>query len=94
MVESLDTSWEKRVVSPDKILEKIKPGNTIFLGTGMAEPRTLVKRLMTTKSKNLHDLELIQLGSFGDVISMTGPISRKYRLKTSCCYAYCKSDTN
>lgn len=82
MAESIDKSWEEKTVSPEKVLEKIKPGMSIYLGTGMGEPRTLVKHLLATKSKKLQDLELIQLGSFGDAISMKEPSSKKYRLKT------------
>lgn len=74
--------WEERMVSPDAVLEKIEPGMSIFLGTGVAEPRTLVKHLMASKLSNLQDLELIQLVSFGDAISLDALRSRKYRLKT------------
>jgi len=51
--------WKDKIVSPEEVLEKIEPGMSIFLGTGMAEPRTLVKRLMASKQTNLQDLELI-----------------------------------
>ena len=57
--------WKDRIVKPAEVLEKIKPGMTIFLGTGMAEPRTLVKELMASDRGNLQDLELIQLVSLG-----------------------------
>jgi Acetyl-CoA hydrolase len=63
-------------------LEKIEPGMSIFLGTGMAEPRTLVKRLMASKQINLLDLELIQLVSLGDTIAIDERYARKFRLKT------------
>ncbi len=82
MREAKDRSWEKRIVSPEKALEKIKPGMSIFIGTGVAEPRTLVKHLMTSDEGNLQDLELIQLVSLGDAISPKEVNSRKYRLKT------------
>jgi hypothetical protein len=54
----------------------------IFLGTGAAEPRTLVKRLMASDALNLQDLTLIQMVSFGDAISLEELRSNKYRLKT------------
>jgi acyl-CoA hydrolase/GNAT superfamily N-acetyltransferase len=54
----------------------------IFLGTGMAEPRTLVKHLMASEGSNLQDLELIQLVSIGDTIPIDERYSRKFRLKT------------
>ncbi len=82
MSQSSDMEWQKRVVSPDEVLERIDPGMSIFLGTGLAEPRTLVKHLMASEANNLQDLELIQLVSFGDAVSLKELRSEKYRLKT------------
>ncbi|MBI9087351.1 MAG: GNAT family N-acetyltransferase [Desulfobacterales bacterium] len=79
MAQDSALDWKKRVVSPAKVLERIEPGGSIFIGTGMAEPRTLVRHLMATEAPNLQDLELIQLVSFGEAISLG---STKYRLKT------------
>ena len=70
MRETPEGSWKERVVSPDRVLEKIKPGMSIYIGTGVAEPRTLVKHLMASEAPNLQDLELIQLVSLGDAISV------------------------
>jgi len=75
-------AWKKRLVTPARIIEKIEPGMSIFLGTGVGEPRTLVKHLMTTTVGNLRDLELIQLVSLGDAISLEALKSNTYRLKT------------
>jgi acyl-CoA hydrolase/RimJ/RimL family protein N-acetyltransferase len=74
--------WKDKIVSPENVLEKIRPGMSIFLGTGMAEPRTLVRRLMESGRDNLQDLELIQLVSLGDTVSIDERYSGKYRLKT------------
>ena len=74
--------WKYKVVSPEEVLSKIEPGMAIFLGTGMAEPRTLVKHLMASEEPNLQDLELIQLVSIGDTIPIDERYSRKFRLKT------------
>ncbi len=38
--------WLSRLVPVDEVLSRIRPGMSIFLGTGVAEPRTLVRRLM------------------------------------------------
>ena len=75
-------SWNDRTVSPDEVLARIRPGMSIFLSTGGAEPRTLIKRLMESDAPNLDDLELVQLVSFGDAISVEELSTRKYRLKT------------
>jgi acyl-CoA hydrolase/GNAT superfamily N-acetyltransferase len=69
-------------VSPDAVLKKIKPGMSIFLSTGVAEPRTMVRHIMRSREKNLEDLELIQLVSFGDAISLEALKSQNFRLKT------------
>jgi acyl-CoA hydrolase/GNAT superfamily N-acetyltransferase len=75
-------SWKKKTVSTDDVLRKIKPGMNIFIGTGTAEPRTLVNALMTAEGYFLDDLTLIQLLSFGDAISFKALESKRYRLKT------------
>ncbi|MCE5265946.1 MAG: GNAT family N-acetyltransferase [Deltaproteobacteria bacterium] len=74
--------WKQKIVSPEKVLAKIDPGMTIFLGTGMAEPRTLVKSLMESNQPNLRDLELIQLVSLGDTVAIDERYAQKFRLKT------------
>ncbi len=74
--------WEKRIVSPERVLEKIEPGMCIFLSTGAGEPRTLIKHLMDSRADNLRDLELFQLLSFGDALSIKQLNEAKYRLKT------------
>jgi acyl-CoA hydrolase len=83
MFDDVDSGWEKRLVSPDVSLSRIEPGMSIFLGTGVAEPRTLVKHLTTSEMGNLTDLELIQIGSLGDAISFKNTAhDHRYRLKT------------
>ena len=74
--------WQKQVIPPDKVFEHIEPGMSIFLGTGVGEPRTLVKHMMTSDAANLRDLELIQLVSLGDAISLKALDTNTYRLKT------------
>jgi len=75
-------SWQSAVVSPKAVCDKIKPGMSIFIGTAMAEPRTTIRHLMTSDAKNLEDLELLQLVSFGDAISLQALQSKNFRLKT------------
>ncbi|MBU2515466.1 GNAT family N-acetyltransferase [bacterium] len=82
MPHTTSEGWEKKIVTPDQILEKIKPGMSIFLGTGPAEPRTLVKALTGSEAYNLQDLELLQLVSVGDAISHEELRLQRYRLKT------------
>ena len=76
------SNWESSVVSPEVVLKKIRPGMSIFLTTGVAEPRTMVRQIMGSKAKNLEDLELVQLVSFGEAISLEALKSKNFRLKT------------
>jgi acyl-CoA hydrolase/GNAT superfamily N-acetyltransferase len=82
MRSAISGKWEHLVVSPDTVLASIKPGMTIFLGSGVAEPRTLMKCLIESGLSNTNDLELIQLTSHGDVLSFKDLDYQKYRLKT------------
>ncbi len=75
-------NWEERIVTPQEALSKIEPGMKIFVSTGVSEPRTLMKHLMASDAPNLQDLELIQLVSLGDVITMKELQTQKFRLKT------------
>ncbi len=70
------------LVPADAVFEWIRPGMSVFLSTGAAEPRTLVKHLMKAHSAKLQDLELIQIVSFADAISLKNLQSQKFRLKT------------
>ena len=74
--------WENLVVSPEEVLAHIRPGMTIFLGSGVAEPRTLMKCLIDSGLSNTNDLELIQLTSHGDILSLNKLDYQNYRLKT------------
>ena len=42
MYKAEGEKWEQLVVSPARVLAYIKPGMTIFFGSGVAEPRTLM----------------------------------------------------
>ena len=82
MKKTDSSEWEKKVVDPRKVIEMIEPGMSIFLGTGVGEPRTLVKHLMAAEAANLKDLELIQLVNLADAISLKALKTNTYRLKT------------
>jgi len=77
-----EKGWKSRLVDPEKVLSRIKPGMSIFLGTGVAEPRTLIKSLMASDAGNLRDLEFLQLMSFGQAVSIAEKDAQKFRLKT------------
>jgi acyl-CoA hydrolase/GNAT superfamily N-acetyltransferase len=74
--------WREKRVTPAAVFERMRPGMSVFLSTGMAEPRTLVKHLMAAQNAKLQDLELIQIISLADAISLRNLQSQKFRLKT------------
>ena len=82
MSKPTDHQWKDLVVSPEDVLSHVKPGMNIFLGSGVAEPRTLMKCLVDSGLSNTYDLELIQLNIHGDIFSLRQLRDKNYRLKT------------
>ena len=77
----MQKKWKEKVVKPDKVLEKITPGMTIFIGTGVSEPLTLFRHLKEIKIFSMGmDLEVFQLAT--PAISIQENDSSIYRLKT------------
>ncbi len=74
--------WQQRVIPPEQVLNHIRPGMSIFLGSGVAEPQTLTQQLFAADYPNLNDLELIQLTRHTDFFSLKKLDYKKYRLKT------------
>ena len=75
-------NWQSALVAPETVIGKIRPGMSIFLSTAVAEPRTMVRHLMTSATRSLEDLELIQLVSVGDAVSPQTLQTLNFRLKT------------
>jgi len=77
------SNWEENLVTPESVLNHIEPGMTVFLGTGPAAPRTLMKTLLDVDAHNIRDLELVQLAVQGDtILSLDKLDAPNYRLKT------------
>ena len=74
--------WESLTVSPEQAFNTFEPGMSVFVGTGVSEPRSLVRYLLETKEGNIADLELIQLVSFGEAITPEQISAHRFRLKT------------
>ena len=79
MNKAIGELWQDKFVTPEQVIGKIKPGMSIFIGTGVAEPGTLDRTLINSTAGNLADLELIQLVSFG-VISLGKLRSQQFRI--------------
>ena len=67
----MDSDWQDKLVLPEQVLQHIRPGMTIFLGSGLAEPRTLMKSLIESGLPETNDLEFIQLTSESNFLSLS-----------------------
>ncbi|WDP91700.1 MAG: GNAT family N-acetyltransferase [Desulfobacter sp.] len=77
------TNWEDHLVAPERVLNHIQPGMTVFVGTGPAAPRTLIRTLLDVDKHNIRDLELVQLAVLGETILHLDRLSApNYRMKT------------
>ncbi len=74
--------YKDKLVSVERVLELIKPGNRVFLGSGPAVPALTVQAIVDSDRKNLLDLEIIQLITLGDYLPSDARQTSKYRLKT------------
>ena len=76
----MGSGYRDKIVSAEKAIEKIKPGQKIFCSSAVAAPGKFLTALTQSRAVNISDLEIIQLIALGDYLSQAD--SRKYRLKT------------
>src|ERR1700687_5338904 len=66
---SYDRAWREQysayVATAEEAVKRIRPGQRIFIGTGVAEPLELVSAL-TKRAFELPDSEILHLLTFGD----------------------------
>lgn len=77
-----EKDWEYKIVEPEEIIAKIRPGMSLFIGSAGAEPRTMVRQLLRAGRDRLEDVELVQLLSFGAAVSPEALAAEHLRLKT------------
>ncbi|MBF0389418.1 MAG: GNAT family N-acetyltransferase [Desulfamplus sp.] len=76
-------NWQDHLVSPETVLTRIKPGMTVFIGTGPASPRTIMKVLLNCDVHNLRDIEFVQLTVLGDIVLSAEKLNApNYRVKS------------
>ena len=76
-------NWKMHLTNPVEVLDHIKPGMTIFVGTGPASPRTLINMLLDYDEHNLRDIELVQLAVMGNIVLSIEKLNApNYRLRT------------
>lgn len=62
--------FRSKVIDIDRLVKRIKPGNRIFLSSGVAWPAHTVKGILEKDDIRSYDLEFIQLFSISDLASL------------------------
>jgi acyl-CoA hydrolase/RimJ/RimL family protein N-acetyltransferase len=64
-----DPDWKSKhasqIATPAGAIARLRPGQRVFIGTGVAEPLELV-RAMTARARELPDTEIVHLLTFGE----------------------------
>ncbi|MBN2039684.1 MAG: GNAT family N-acetyltransferase [Spirochaetes bacterium] len=72
--------YKNKIITTDEVIEKIRPGDKIFLSSGVAVPGKTLSHIIQSESTNIQDIEFIQLVALGDYFS-SSENSDKFRLK-------------
>jgi len=75
-------NWQQRLVEAPTIVEQIKPGMTVWIGSGPAEPALLVATLLDSPSLSHRDAEMIQAIAGGPALTAAMAGTNPLRFKT------------
>ncbi|MDQ5984935.1 MAG: butyrate:acetyl-CoA coenzyme A-transferase [Syntrophus sp. SKADARSKE-3] len=76
-----NVNYRDKVIGADKVLELLRPGQKIFISSGVAVPGKILTEIARSENPKTQDLEIIQLITLGNYFSSPEG-SRSYRLKT------------
>jgi acyl-CoA hydrolase/GNAT superfamily N-acetyltransferase len=80
-----DRAWKERykasLATADQAVKRIRPGQRIFVGTGVAEPLELVSAL-TKRAYELPDTEILHLLTFGDAPYAHRELAQYFRVNS------------
>jgi acyl-CoA hydrolase/RimJ/RimL family protein N-acetyltransferase len=77
-----EIDYSSKVISTDQALEKLKPGQKIFVSSAVAAPGKVLSAIAKSGARNIRDLEIIQLITLGNYLPSQHDGYRQYRLKT------------
>jgi acyl-CoA hydrolase/RimJ/RimL family protein N-acetyltransferase len=80
-ITRLGSDFSSKVINTDQVLAKIKPGQKIFVSSGVASPGKVLTAMTQSEARNIRDLEIIQLITLGKYLTSQQNY-RQYRLKT------------
>ena len=80
-----DTNWQEKycdmIATPEKAVAGIRPGQRVFIGTGCAQPHTLVKALVG-RAGRLADTEIVHLLTFGAAPYAQKELTENFRVNS------------
>jgi acyl-CoA hydrolase/GNAT superfamily N-acetyltransferase len=79
--EAWKTEYAELVATPSEAAAHIKPGQRVFVGTGCAQPQSLVNALVE-RSATLVDTEIVHLLTLGDAPYADRRLSRHFRVNS------------
>ncbi|PKN18107.1 MAG: GNAT family N-acetyltransferase [Deltaproteobacteria bacterium HGW-Deltaproteobacteria-6] len=80
-ITGLGSDFSSKIINTDQVLDKIKPGQKIFVSSGVAAPGKVLAAIAGSEARNIRDLEIIQLITLGNYLTAQKDY-RQYRLKT------------
>lgn len=80
-----DPNWQERyadaIVSAEDAVAKVRSGDRVFVGTGCAQPLSLVRALVAREAE-LDDIEIIHLLTFGEAPYATREMAKTFRVNS------------
>ncbi len=74
-------TYKEMITTPGKAIEKISPGNRVFIGTGCGEPEVLVEALVKNR-KRLIDIEIVHLLTLGAALYADTNLTGNFRVNS------------
>ncbi|MCU0780210.1 MAG: GNAT family N-acetyltransferase [Akkermansiaceae bacterium] len=75
------TKYATNIATPARAVSRLRPGQRVFIGTGVAQPAELVQAL-TDRARDLPDTELIHLITFGEAPYAHKDVARYFRINS------------
>ena len=73
--------YKSKIADAAFAIKSIKPGNTIFIGTGCAQPQHLVNALVE-HSSHIYDVHIVHLLTVGEAPYSDAKLSEKFKMNT------------
>ncbi len=75
------TRWKDKITTAEAAVARIKSGDTVFIGTGAAQPQTLCEAL-AARAGHVHDVEIYHLITIGDAPYIGEDKRNSFRVNT------------